>query len=108
MIERCPTCRRRMVRSHPQNSRYWLLLHAMADKIKPAGTTFSAETWHRYCASRFLGCDEVILPNGKTLLLPKSTSALDVDEFNNYMTAVEVWANEKGVYLEDAGSGSNL
>ena len=43
------------------------------------------------------------LPNGKTLLIPHSTADLDVGEFSEYLSAVEAWANERGVYLEDIG-----
>lgn len=93
-----------MTRSHQANARYWLLLHALADKLRPEKTAHSAETWHRYCASRWLGCDEVLLPGGKQLVIPRSTSNLDVGEFNDYMTAVEVWANERGVFLEDSAA----
>ena len=100
-FDRCPTCHRRMTRSNQANARYWLLLHVIADRLKPGGRVYSAETWHRYCASKFLGCDEVALPNGKTLVIPRSTAALDVAEFNDYMTAVESWAAEHDVYLDE-------
>ena len=41
------------------------------------------------------------MPNGKTLLLPRSTANLDTAAFNDYMTAVEAWANEHDVYLDE-------
>lgn len=75
----------------------------MSEIIKPEGKQYSAEQWHLYCKSRWLGVDETKLPNGKVLLIPKSTADLDVSEFNDYMTAVEVWAHERGCFLEDAG-----
>ena len=74
----------------------------MAEVIKPAGATYSAEQWHLYCRSRFLGADDVTLPNGKTLTIPHSTANLDVAEFGDYMTKVEALANERGAFLEDA------
>ena len=98
---RCPTCGRRHRRSNPANSRYWSLLHAIADKVKPAGVSFSADSWHQYCKSRWLGCDDVPLPNGKVLTIPKSTAALDVAEFGEYMDKVEAWAAERDVWLAD-------
>lgn len=99
--DRCPTCRRRLTRTHQANARYWLLLHKLSDGLKPDGVTYSAETWHRYCASRFLGNDEFVLPNKKLMLIPKSTSALDVDQFGDYMDACEAFANERNVWLDD-------
>lgn len=99
--DRCPTCKRRLTRSSRANRRYWLILHAVADKLRPNGQAYSAETWHRYYASRFLGCDDVRLPSGKVLTIPRSTSALDTGEFHEYATQVEADANERGVFLED-------
>jgi hypothetical protein len=77
----------------------------MSEVIQPKGVVYSAETWHLWAKSKFLGCDEAKMPNGKTLLLPKSTADLDVGEFNDYMTAVEAWANERDCYLEDGVFG---
>jgi hypothetical protein len=74
----------------------------MAEGIHPRGQTFSAETWHLWCKSKWLGCTDHILPNGKTMTIARSTAELDVPEFDAYMTAVEAWANERGVFLEDA------
>lgn len=78
-----------------------MLLHLMSEKIKPNGELFSVETWHTWAKSRFLGCDEVKMPNSKTLLIPKSSADLDTAEFSDFMTAVEAFANERGVWLED-------
>ena len=73
----------------------------IADKVKPLGKSYSADSWHTYCKSRWLGCDDVALPNGKTIALPRSTAGLDVAEFAEFMDAVEAWAAERGVYLAD-------
>jgi hypothetical protein len=100
-IARCPTCKRRLKRSSEANRRYWALLHAIAERIKPGGHLYSAETWHAYFKSRFLGCDDVPMPNGKTLVIPRSTADLETDIFGDYMTRCEEWANSRGVFLED-------
>ena len=101
--DRCPVCKRRITRSSEANRRYWALLYAMSEKIKPRGQVFTAEAWHYWCKSKWLGCDDFVLPNGKTLVIPRSTANLDTAEFNAYMTAVEAWANDHGAYLEDEG-----
>ncbi len=98
---RCPTCHRLQKRSHPQNALYWSLLHMIAEKVKPGGLSYSADVWHTYCKSRWLGCDDIALPNGKVLSQPRSTASLDVAEFGDYFTQVSAWAAERGVYLED-------
>ena len=101
-IARCPTCHRRLTRNNDQNRRLWALYHAVADKLRPGKAAYSAEQWHMYFKSRFLGCDEVQLPSGKSLVVPRSTANLDIAEFSDYQTQVEAWANEHNVYLEDA------
>jgi hypothetical protein len=101
-VDRCPTCKRRMTRSQPQNARYWALLHLLSDKLQPQGKVYSVESWHNYCKSRFLGCDEFPMPTGKTMIIPKSSANLDVAEFGEFMDKVEAWANtDHNIYLED-------
>ena len=100
-VDRCPSCHRRLTRSNEQNRLYWALLHLLADKVKNKGQSYSADTWHLYCKSRFLGCDDHVLPSGKTLTLPRSTASLDVAEFGEYLDKVQAWAAERDVYLAD-------
>ena len=100
-VDRCPTCKRRLTRSSEANRRYWALLHALAGKLRPKGQEYSAETWHLYCKSKFLGADDQVLPSGRTVTIPHSTAALDTTAFDTYMTQVEEFANSRGVYLED-------
>lgn len=100
-VDRCPLCKRRQTRSSEANRRYWALLHVMAEKLQPQGQAYSADQWHLYCKSRWLGADDVKLPNGKVIVIPRSTADLDTSAFNDYMTAVEAWANERNCYLED-------
>lgn len=99
--DRCPTCHRRHKRSSEANRRYWALLHAIAAKIKPGGTGYSAETFHIYYKSKFLGCDDVTLPSGKVLTIPRSSADLDTAEFGDFVTQVEADAASRGVYLAD-------
>jgi hypothetical protein len=101
MNTRCPTCKRPHRRSNQANAYYWLLLHEIANRVQPGGQSYSAETWHAYCKSRWIGCDDIRLPNGKVLTAPKSSAALDVQEFADYVTKVEAWAAERGVFLAD-------
>lgn len=98
--DRCPTCHRKHRRNNGQNRLYWSLLHMMA--ARPwAGQQYSAETFHKYYASKFLGCEDMRLPSGKTLTIPRSTADLDVAEFGTYFDQVQADAAERGVYLAD-------
>lgn len=99
---RCPTCKRLRKRSNPANARMWLLLHMIAEKVKPEGRQYSAESFHAWFKQRFLGMDEIKLPSGKVVQYPKSTAELDSAEFALYMDKLEQYAAEKwDVYLED-------
>lgn len=102
---RCPKCGRKQRRSNDANARLWVLYHALADRCRPQGQTYSADVWHEYMKSRFLGCDDVKLPNGKTLVIPRSTAVLDTGAFADYMTQVEAWANEHDVFLDELIEG---
>ena len=101
MVDRCTKCGRRQKRSSEANRRYWLLLHLLADKLKPDGVQYSAETYHIYYKMKFLGADDVKLPNGKVIAVPKSSAELDKAEFHEYAFMVEQDANERGVFLDE-------
>jgi hypothetical protein len=103
----CPTCGAREKRSTDQNARYWKLLHAIADGVHPIDTdtgesmTYSADIWHLFWKGKLLGCDDVKLPNGRVVVVPRSTTDLDVPAFGDYMAAIEAWAADRGVFLPD-------
>jgi hypothetical protein len=44
---------------------------------------------------------EVEMPDWSTLLIPISTSKMNIKDWNIYTTKVEVWLSERGVYLEE-------
>jgi hypothetical protein len=98
---RCPTCGRKHKRSNPANAAYWALLHEIADTLRPNGEMYSAESFHAYFKSRFLGVDEVRLPNGDLMRIPKSTADLDADAFSEYLSKVEADAAQRGVFLDE-------
>jgi hypothetical protein len=99
--DRCPACGRRRRRSNNANALYWLLLHTAAEKLTPGGKQYSADSYHTLFKSKHLGCNDVDLPNGKTMLIPKSTADLDVAEFSEYFAKVEADLAEHGVFLAD-------
>lgn len=98
--DRCPTCGRRHKRRNPQNAIYWSLLHMMAER-EWAGQRYSAESFHTYYKTKFLGADDMKMPNGKTLQIPRSTADLDVSEFSEYFDKVQADCAERGVFLDE-------
>jgi hypothetical protein len=76
-------------------------MHEIADKLVLKTGKFSAEQWHLYLKQRFLGTEEVKLPNGKVIQIPISTADLPVDDMSVYYTKVEEWAALRGITLPD-------
>lgn len=99
-IVRCPTCGRRKKRSSNANRYYWELVSMVAEELHPQGQTFSKDAWHEYFKQRYIGADEVKLPNGKVMTVSHSTADLDTDDFAKYLDKVSQWAAQHGVYLE--------
>ena len=99
-VKRCPTCNRRITRSTDANRRYFKLITLLSEK-PVRGTLFSKESFHEYCKNRFLGSEELKLPNGKVIMRTLDTHGLSVDEFNEYMGEVEAFCAEHGVWLEE-------
>lgn len=99
---RCPTCGRKRKRSNPANARYWALLAKIAAVVYHKGKLYPPESWHEDFKRALLGCDDVALPSGEVLTIPRSTADLTTDEFSDYMAKVEAWAlDEHGVWLEE-------
>jgi hypothetical protein len=98
--ERCPTCGRKHKRSTQANALYWVLLHTAAERLRPGGKQYSAESYHTLMKSKYLGCDDIPLPNGKTVSVPRSTANLDAGEFGDYFAKVEAELAQHGVFLD--------
>ena len=77
-------------RSLDQNARYWALVAQVAEQASVDGKQFSAEAWHELLKRELLGL--VDLPGGQTM--GRSTAALSVAEFAEFMTRVEAWATQ--------------
>ena len=101
MNDRCPTCKRKKKRTSESNRRYWLLIHMISEKLKPQEVEYSTETWHTYFKLKFLGGNDVTMPNKKVIVVAKSSAELDKTEFHEFAFQVEAWANEHGVYLDE-------
>jgi len=97
---RCPTCGRLHKRSTQANRRYW----ALVSKCVPLtfnGQRWSKRSWHEMFKDMFLPSRIVELPSGKSVVRDPDSSDLDTAEFNDFMTQVEVWCGERGIYLEE-------
>lgn len=98
---RCPVCGHVPKRSNESNKLYWAIIHQVADQLKPQGKAYTAEGWHEYLKQRFLGAEDIPLPNGKVVQRARSTSSLDKLEMSAYISQVEAWATEHWVILNE-------
>lgn len=73
----------------------------IAEKLKVQGQTFSTQAWHSYFKQRFLGIEEIRMPNGRVVQEVRSTADLSVPAFGDYMTQVEAWAADHHVFLDE-------
>lgn len=83
-------------RTVSQNSRYWAILTEIGQQIKVNDQEYSPETWHEYFKAKLIGKDTILI-DGEAEVIAKSSAKLEVQEFTDYMTQVEVWGIEHGV-----------
>lgn len=76
----------RVRRSQKQNGRYWKLIQAIAEQVVVNGRRFDADVWHEEMKNRHAPKEES--PSGA--LIPISTARMNIEQFGQYMTAVEV------------------
>lgn len=84
-------------RNTAQNALMWAVLTEIAKQIPDEnGKRYSPETWHEYFKATILGRD-CIEVDGKEHWVSKSTTALNVAEFSDYVTQIQAWAVDHGV-----------
>lgn len=93
-------------RSSEQNRRYWAILGEISEGIpvnddRRGAVYYEPKAWHLYFRQKYIGCDDTLMPNGKTVTEPISTTTLDVGEFAEYMTQIEAWAASRGLLFSE-------
>lgn len=73
----------------------------MSEQIKLDTGKYSAEQWHIYTKSRFIGCQDIRLPSGEIITYPLSSADLDKAKFTVYLNNVMAFAADMGVFLDD-------
>jgi hypothetical protein len=83
-------------RSSEANARYWALLGEIAEQVQVNGKWYSKDVWHEHFKDLFAPKED-----GPGRLLPISTTQMNAEQFNQYMTQVESHAaRELGVEFE--------
>lgn len=95
----------RRKRTVAQNRRLYVLIRAIAERPID-GRRFSVEAIKEYVRRRFIGCEEIDLPDGTRIERGISTTTLDVAQFARLTDEVEAWAvSDLGIELADLVHG---
>ena len=98
----CPTCGQRKRRSLPQNARLHAIFMRVSENVRSKDNEFHSPMWWKtMMKAQWLGFMEFRKPDGQVIQVLKSTADLDVAELNDFMTQVEAFAAQKGIYLDD-------
>lgn len=79
-------------RNSAQNRLLHALLQQIADGCQPGGVTYDVEWWKEYIRRRFIGTEEMQLPDGTRMERGISTTTLSVGEFADLIDRVTAWA----------------
>lgn len=87
-------------RTVDQNSRLHALLRDISEQAWVNGRQFDQETWKEMARRKWIGVEEITLPDGTRTERGISTTTLTVDEFGQFMNQIELYAAEElGVVL---------
>lgn len=94
-MNRCPTCLRAIGKSRSQNENryYWKILSIAASE-----TGNDKDTLHRLMTDMHMDKEPVTI-NGKTMLVPRSTTDLTTSEFEEYLLKVRSFFAQEGIML---------
>lgn len=84
-------------RTTAQNARLHPILEEIAQQAWIAGRRYDAETWKEHYRRKFIGTEEIDLPDGTRIERGISTTTLDVAEFSTFMDKIQADAVDLGV-----------
>jgi hypothetical protein len=79
-------------RSDEQNRLFHALLNTIAESASVEGRQYPAEVWKEQIRRRFIGTEEIDLPDGTRIERGISTASLNVAEFSKLVEVVQAWA----------------
>lgn len=82
----------RAKRSSEQNRLLHALLNTIAENATVGGKYFDVETWKEHVRRKFIGTEEIHLPDGSRIERGISTASLTVPEFTLLIERVQAWA----------------
>lgn len=82
-------------RSNPQNRYYWGLVVPLVQMgIKDLGTDITKEECHEFLKAKFNAQELVNEETGEYIQIPRSTTALNKEQFCEYISKIQQFASE--------------
>ena len=82
-------------RTVDQNARLHALLREIASQAWVNGRQYDAETWKEFARRKWIGTEEIVMPDGSRTERGISTTTLGVEDFNKLMANIELYAAEE-------------
>ena len=87
-------------RTDEQNRLFHALLNEISEHAWVNGNQYSPDVWKEMIRRRFIGTEELSLPDGTRIERGLSTTTLSIEEFSKLIDVVSAWATtELGVEL---------
>ena len=87
-------------RSDDQNRKLHAMLNELATNAWINGKQFTPDTWKEFVRQKFIGTEEIDMPDGRRIERGISTTTLSVQEFSELIEQINEWAaSELGVIL---------
>lgn len=93
-------------RSNPQNRYYFgCIIPLIQQGIKELGTEITKEECHEFLKARFNFSELVNESTGECFILPRSTTALNKEQFSEYIEKIQRFASEfLNIVIPDPGT----
>ena len=88
-------------RTVDQNKRYHAVCREISEQLFVDGKRYGPDTLKEHFKRLFIGTTDATLPDGTTAVYGISTTTLNVGQFADFMTKIDVWACEHGVIFEE-------
>lgn len=79
-------------RSVEQNRKLHAILNEIAENVYIDGRRYDVEAWKEQVRRRFIGTEELDLPNGTRIERGVSTTTLNASQFSELIERVSAWA----------------
>lgn len=79
-------------RSKDQNRLLHWYLQRIADNAWVDGKQYEMLTWKEYFKGKFIGYEDVLLPDGRVIQQAISTTTLSLEDFSDFITKIECYS----------------